>query len=80
MRNRKDLDAKMMSFLQLTLDFAKSGKTMFSFYDLDEIKREAFNLDQLIESIDDIITDISISWGNTFPLDIYSLSMMNPSK
>lgn len=80
MRNRKDLDAKMMSFLQVTLDFAKTGKTQFSFDDLDEIKRQAFNLDELPKSIDEIISDISISWRNTFPLDRYSLSMMNPSK
>jgi hypothetical protein len=44
MRNRKDLDAKMMSFLQITLDFAKTGQTQFSFDKLNEIKREAFNL------------------------------------
>ena len=73
MRNRKDLDAKMMSFLQVTLDFAKTGKTQFSFDKLNEIKREAFNLWSLPESIDKIINDVSVNWGNTFPLDKYNI-------
>lgn len=75
MRNRKDLDAKMMSFLQVTLDFAKTGQTQFSFDKLKEIKREAFNLDKDSKSIDKIINDISVNWGNTFPLDKYAISL-----
>lgn len=79
-RNNKLLDSEMMSFLQITLDFAKTGRTEFDMSPLDDIVSMAFGNKELLPTEKEFLKKASMYWSTVFPLDSYKLSAWTKSK